>query len=75
MSMVADPKRPAVRLSEMTPQQRDDAKELWLREQIGWMPEYHQKHYKFLLGRLDELRTAQAPLRAVLVRRKTYPGC
>jgi hypothetical protein len=46
------------RMSELTPAQRADALELWIREQIGWMPDYHQKHYQFLLKRLDETREA-----------------
>jgi hypothetical protein len=44
------------RRSEMTPAQRDDAQELWLREQVGWMGDYHEKHYRFLFKRLDEAR-------------------
>ena len=44
------------RMSELTPAEQEDATELWLREQIGWMPEYHQKFYKLLLRRLDETR-------------------
>lgn len=44
------------RMSELSPAQRADALELWLREQVGWMGEYHEKHYRFLLKRLDEAR-------------------
>lgn len=44
------------RISELTPEQRDDSLELWLREQIDWMPEFHREHYKFLLRRLDAAR-------------------
>lgn len=44
------------RKSECTPAEWDDARELWLREQIGWMPEYHREHYQFLLERLDAAR-------------------
>lgn len=41
------------RMAELTPAQKQDAHELWLRENIGWMPEYHREHYTFLLRRLD----------------------
>lgn len=44
------------RMSDLTPAQQADAMELWLREQIGWMPDYHRNHYQFLLGRIDEAR-------------------
>jgi hypothetical protein len=56
---VANPDFDAVRdkrMSELTPAQRDDAMELWLREQVGTMPDYHEKHYRFLLQRLDDVR-------------------
>lgn len=58
-SLVAAPDFDAVRnkrMPEMTPAQREDAHELWLREQVGWMGEYHEKHYRLLLRRLDEAR-------------------
>lgn len=44
------------RMSELTPAQQDDARELWLREQLGFMPEYHRAFYEFLLKRLDDAR-------------------
>ena len=44
------------RMSEMTPAQRDDSLELWLRTNIAWMGDYYQKHIEFLLRRLDEAR-------------------
>ncbi|MEX3984288.1 hypothetical protein AB4Y45_35615 [Paraburkholderia sp. EG287A] len=47
-----------LRMSEMTPAQRDDAKELWLREQVGWMGDYYQPHFEFLFKRIDVLRAA-----------------
>jgi len=43
-------------MDELTPEQRDDSLELWLREQIGWMPEFYREHYRFLLRRLDQAR-------------------
>jgi hypothetical protein len=46
------------RMSELTPAQRDDAREQWLRDQIGTMPEYHRDFYEFLLQRLDGAREA-----------------
>lgn len=46
------------RMCDLTPAQQEDARELWLREQLGWMGEYHLPHYKFLLKRLDEARAA-----------------
>lgn len=44
------------RMSEMTPTQRDDALELWIRQNVGWMGCYHVPHYTFLLARLDASR-------------------
>ncbi len=44
------------RMSELSPGQQDDALELWLREQVGWMGQYHEQHYHFLFKRLDEAR-------------------
>lgn len=44
------------RMSELTPEQREDAHELWIREQLGWFTPYNQKHIKFLLKRLDTAR-------------------
>lgn len=55
----AQPDFDAVRdkaLSDLTPEQRDDAYELWLRTNLGWMTAYNQPHYAFLLKRLDEVR-------------------
>ena len=46
------------RMSELTPAQRDDAHELWLRKNLGWMGSYHAEHYQFLLARLDACRGA-----------------
>jgi hypothetical protein len=52
------------RMSELTPGQRDVALELWIRENVGWMGEYHQAKYEFLLKRLDEARAAKnAPVK------------
>ena len=48
------------RKSELTPGQWDDAKELWLRNQIGWFDEYSQDKLKFLLDRLSAVRNAVA---------------
>jgi hypothetical protein len=50
------------RMSELTPAQQDDALELWIRENVGWMGDYHQTKYEFLLKRLDEARAAAAAL-------------
>jgi hypothetical protein len=52
------------RISEMSPSQREDAHELWLRKQIGWMGGYHIEHYQFLLKRIDELRDQLSTARA-----------
>jgi hypothetical protein len=52
------------RLSEMSPSQREDAHEFWLRKQIGWMGSYHIEHYQFLLKRIDELRAQLSTARA-----------
>lgn len=52
------------RMSELTPEQQDDALELWLREQIGWMPEYHRQHYTFLLNRLNAARRTIGEVKA-----------
>ncbi|MEX3555681.1 MAG: hypothetical protein VB131_03395 [Burkholderia gladioli] len=52
------------RKSELTPAQQEDSLEGWLRDQVGTMPEYHEKHYRFLLKRLDEVR--QAAMAAVV---------
>lgn len=46
------------RMSEMTPEQREDAHELWLREQMDHMAPYYQEHLLFLLDRLDQVRAA-----------------
>lgn len=43
-------------IGEMTPAQKDDAHEAWLRTQVGWMGQYHIEHYQFLFRRLDECR-------------------
>ena len=65
------------RMSELTPEQRDDARELWLREQIGWTAPYYRDHLEFLFKRLDEARgtgrqvTAQGRYVQVVV---TAPG-
>ncbi|MBK3780001.1 hypothetical protein G3A43_07010 [Paraburkholderia aspalathi] len=48
------------RMSELTPEQRNDAHELWIRENVGWMGEYHLPKYTFLLKRLDEARATKA---------------
>lgn len=48
------------RMSELSPAQRDDAMELWLRQNLGAMPQYHREHYTFLLGRLDAARAHMA---------------
>ncbi|UBM12814.1 hypothetical protein [Cupriavidus metallidurans] len=49
-----------LRMSEMTPGQRDDAHELWLRDQMAHMEPYYQRHLQFLLRRIDEHRAALA---------------
>lgn len=46
------------RMSELTDVQKLDAHELWLREQMAWMPPYYQEHLLFLLERLDAVRKA-----------------
>ncbi|AOZ11125.1 hypothetical protein [Cupriavidus malaysiensis] len=43
------------RMSELSEEQRADAKELWIREQYGWFPGAAE-HLKFLLERLDQAR-------------------
>lgn len=48
------------RMSELTPEQREDARELWLRDNLRWMPEYHAEFYRMLLNRLDALRGSAA---------------
>lgn len=55
------------RMSELSSAQQDDARELWLRENLKSMGPYHQDHYGFLLKRLDEARAdhAQAMGKAV----------
>lgn len=65
-----DPAILELRMSEMTPEQQKDAHELWLRNNIGWMPGYHGERVQLLLDRLDAaraeatvlLRQAQAAL-------------
>ncbi|MFW6855310.1 hypothetical protein ACODYM_28885 [Burkholderia gladioli] len=49
-----------MRMSEMTPAQKEDSLELWIRSNVGWMGMYHEPHYAFLLKRIDELRAAVA---------------
>lgn len=49
-------------MSELTPAQQDDAKELWLRNNLGFMPEYHREFYTFLLSRMDAARAEHAQL-------------
>lgn len=44
------------RLSELTPSQQDDAKELWLIMQLNTMQPYYQDHLGFLLDRVAQLR-------------------
>ena len=44
------------RISELTPEQQGDAMELWLRNNLQWMPKYHRDFYEFLLKRLDDTR-------------------
>ena len=47
------------RMSELSPAQREDARELWLRNQYGWfgMADHEAgTHIKFLLDRLDNAR-------------------
>lgn len=48
-----------LRLSEMSPAQREDARELWIRDQIEWVGEASRDHMRFLLRRLDEARRVQ----------------
>lgn len=43
------------RMGELTPEQQDDAYELWLRNQAGWFKE--QDALEFLFKRLDQART------------------
>ena len=45
------------RMSELTPEQQDDAHEMWLRKQSGWFNEDTRRHVEFLLKRLDAVRT------------------
>lgn len=58
------------RMSELTQAQQDDALELWIRENVGWMGVYHAQHYTFLLARLDAARsnadwpTTEVPVKA-----------
>lgn len=44
------------RMSELTPEQTEDARELWIREQQGYMIGDCREHVAFLLKRIDELR-------------------
>lgn len=44
------------RMSALTPSQQDDARELWLIQQLGWLPEYQRDTVAFLLDRLAGLR-------------------
>lgn len=44
------------RMSELTPAQFDDAKEAWLRDNLGWLAPQSEPHVTFLLRRLDEAR-------------------
>jgi hypothetical protein len=44
------------RMSELTPEQQDDALELWAREQIVWFGPESRKVVELLLRRLDEAR-------------------
>ncbi len=44
------------RLSELTPAQQDDARELWIREHRTSFAGYYLDHVDFLLQRLDEAR-------------------
>jgi hypothetical protein len=43
-------------MSDLTPQQQDDALELWIREHVEWYSSSNKSHVKFLLRRLDEAR-------------------
>lgn len=45
------------RMSELTPEQQRDARELWIMENIGWFTEGNREHIKFLLERLNEARS------------------
>lgn len=44
------------RMCELSDDEQKLACELWLREQIGSMPIYHQEHYKTLFSIIDDLR-------------------
>ena len=44
------------RKSELSPEQQQDARELWLRENIEHLPEEQADHIQFLLDRLDDAR-------------------
>jgi hypothetical protein len=48
-------------LGELTPEQQNRAYELWLRENLGAMTEYHREHYARLLAVIDLLRSNQPP--------------
>jgi hypothetical protein len=44
------------RMSELTTSQQDDARELWLIENLEAMVEYYKHHLRFLLDRVAGLR-------------------
>lgn len=46
------------RMSELTPEQKEDSRELWLRENVAWMGDYHTPLYTLLIKRLDAARAA-----------------
>jgi hypothetical protein len=65
---LSEPDRAAIqdkRMSELTPDQQDDAMELWLRDQIGWFNEDTQRHLKFLLERLSKTRREALSMKEV----------
>lgn len=45
-----------MRIGDMTPAQRGDSLEYWIRQNLGWMGDYHAPKYQLLLSRLDAAR-------------------
>lgn len=52
------------RMSELTPAQQQDARELWLRNNAGYCAS--EEHVQFLLKRIDEERAAVAEMAMAL---------
>lgn len=62
-------------MGELNSEQLLRARELWLRQQIGWMPEYHQDNYNALFAVIDNLRSKLIARQPAKAEEDTSPVC